>query len=326
MQISVTIPSYNQGIYLPEAIESVLNQTLQVHEIVIVDDASTDDSYGIAAGFQSRYPRLIQLIRHTQNRGVAAARNTALVAASGDYLTYLDADDRFLPRKLEREAARLLGPDLPSIVYSDYYVINSDGERIDRWAGEAPLPEGDIFAPTISRQFPQRRLFRSELVNADAWRQVGFYRPDLSVYEDYEMRIRLTKSLRAGAVNEPLSEHRRHEEGLSRQPARIFVAAFEQILTHDLDLFLDLPADQIKVIKRHLDSWHAELLRRYSLELAGGPGPWLNRMQAAWQVYRQAQQFDHRLNPWYFFQLILPERLARMVRNGRGLLRRRKIK
>lgn len=325
MKLSVYIPSYNQGAYLPQAIESILNQTLPADEIVIVDDASTDDSRAIAEVYQARFPDRIRLIGHTQNQGVAAARNTAMQAVTGDYITYLDADDRFLPDKLEREAARLQAPDQPELVYSDYYVINSAGERIDRWAGSRLLPEGDIFMQTFGRYFPQRRLFRCEMVNAAAWQRVGFYRPDLVVYEDYEMRIRLTKVLKAGALRRPLSEHRRHAEGLSRQPAWIFVDAFEKLLAYDLDLLKDLAEDQQYATIRQLDAWRAELLRRHSLELARGPGQRMSRMHQAWQLYQQSRRYDAGFHIWYFLQLFLPQRAVQQLRSWRGWLRRRRM-
>ncbi|MFN2198977.1 MAG: glycosyltransferase family 2 protein [Anaerolineales bacterium] len=325
MKISVTIPSYNQADFLAEAIDSVLDQTLPADEIIIVDDASTDNSRVIAAAYQARFPECVKVILHPQNLGVAAARNTALQAARGDYLTYLDADDRYLPDKLAQEAARLQAADQPDLVYSDYYVINSQGERIDRWADGQALPEGDVFTQTFGRQFPQRRLFRCELVNAAAWRQVGDYRGELAVYEDYEMRIRLTKWLRVGAVAQPLSEHRRHAYGLSRRPALAFLAAFEKILAVDSGLLNDLPEDQQHAVQRQLDAWHAELLRRHSLEIAHHPGPWTRRMQDAWQVFRQSRRYDPRLYWWYFLQLWLPKDATRILRAWRGRMRQKRL-
>ncbi len=92
--ISVIIPVYNCDRYLGEAIQSVLDQTYPVHEIIVVNDGSTDESAAIASRFQQ-----VTLLAQT-NQGDAAARNLGVRAATGDFLAFLDADDRWLPHKL----------------------------------------------------------------------------------------------------------------------------------------------------------------------------------------------------------------------------------
>jgi glycosyltransferase involved in cell wall biosynthesis len=101
--VSVIIPAYNQGHYLGEAIQSVLSQTYQDFEVLVIDDGSTDNTAEIARSFSD--PR-IQYI-YQDNRGLSGARNTGIRHARGEYLTYLDSDDQFLPEKLE-----LLTPNL----------------------------------------------------------------------------------------------------------------------------------------------------------------------------------------------------------------------
>src|SRR5436190_9110386 len=93
--VSVIIPCYNQAHFLNEAIQSALAQTYSHREIFIVDDGSTDNTAEVAAGFASaRYIR-------QENSGVSAARNTGLKESRGEYLVFLDADDRLLPEALE---------------------------------------------------------------------------------------------------------------------------------------------------------------------------------------------------------------------------------
>ena len=102
-KISVFITSYNQQRYLVEAVESVLNQTLKPFEIIIVDDSSKDGSQAIVEEYGREYPGLIRAFCHKQNLGVAKNKAFAQRQARGDWLSYLDGDDRFLPRKLEKE-------------------------------------------------------------------------------------------------------------------------------------------------------------------------------------------------------------------------------
>ena len=97
MSTSVIIPAYNQGRYLSAAIRSVLEQTLQDFEIIVVDDGSSDDTPAVAQAFDEPRVRYI----YQENRGLSAARNTGIRQAQGRYLSYLDSDDWFLPRKLE---------------------------------------------------------------------------------------------------------------------------------------------------------------------------------------------------------------------------------
>jgi glycosyltransferase involved in cell wall biosynthesis len=241
VKISVYIPSYNQKRYLDEAIKSVLAQTLRPHQVIIVDDCSTDGSQNLIAGYAERYPELVTAIYHNRNRGIARTRIDALEAVTGDYVTYVDGDDRYLSTKLEKEA-RALGDNADAqIAFSNYYFINARGARTRLWAdGEQP-PAGSVFREVFLRQFPRGSLFRTELVRCDALKVAGFYDPEFCIYEDWELRIRLTKRFRTVYVDEPLSEYRRHGAGLSDAKLVEHIAAWEHIgrksraLLEDLD-------------------------------------------------------------------------------------------
>ena len=89
--VSIIIPCYNQAHYLPESIESALRQTLLPLDVIVVDDGSSDDTATVAA----RYPGVLCL--RQRNRGLSAARNAGLDTARGDFVIFLDADDRLLP-------------------------------------------------------------------------------------------------------------------------------------------------------------------------------------------------------------------------------------
>ena len=113
-KVSVIIPAYNAARYLPEAIDSVLTQTYQDCEIILVDDGSTDDTAEVV----SRYGTRVTYVQQS-NQGVGAARNTGIDLARGDYLVFQDADDVLLPGKLEVQASFLdQHPDVDA-VFSD---------------------------------------------------------------------------------------------------------------------------------------------------------------------------------------------------------------
>ena len=100
MKISVFITSFNQKDYLSQAIDSVLNQTLQPFEIIIADDCSTDGSQALIKKYTNRYPHLIRPFCHSKNMGIPKNKSFAMHQAQGDFVTYLDGDDRFLPKSL----------------------------------------------------------------------------------------------------------------------------------------------------------------------------------------------------------------------------------
>lgn len=99
--ISLIIPSYNQQDFLPDAIESALDQNIH-GEIIIVDDKSTDNSLEIAKRYEAKRPDVIRVIEHQANKGLSASRNTGIAHARHDYFLPLDADDQLLDQCLER--------------------------------------------------------------------------------------------------------------------------------------------------------------------------------------------------------------------------------
>src|SRR5262245_14462630 len=111
-RISVVIPVYNGAPYLGKAIKSVLRQSIPVLEVIVVDDGSTDDSADVAGSFGEPV-RVVQ----QANSGPAAARNSGIQHAGGDFLAFLDADDLWTEQKLEWQLRALRQPPYPDVVY-----------------------------------------------------------------------------------------------------------------------------------------------------------------------------------------------------------------
>lgn len=288
MNISVCVTSYNQSRYLKEAVESVLAQTFKPRQIIIVDDGSSDGSQNLIARFQSSHPNWIVAIHHTQNAGIAQARTDALRAVSGDHVTFLDGDDRFLPAKLEKEARLLsLTPDA-QLAFSNVYYINEQGMRTGVWAEGVKPPQGDIFCQTFARDFPKGNLFRSELVNYNAWRQVGFYDPNLrDLYEDFDMRIRLTGRLSGVYCDEPLSEYRRHSAGLSQVELSRHVKALDYIYRKNKPFLRELSPSEREHADRRLKNVIARIAQRASQQALCR-----NRRFEALRLFFVARRFD----------------------------------
>ncbi|MCI5144164.1 MAG: glycosyltransferase family 2 protein [Candidatus Electrothrix sp. AR3] len=260
MNISVFITSYNQCGYLREAIESVLAQTQPASQIIIVDDASLDDSPDLIADYVRRYPNLITAIYHKHNTGVAQVRINALKAVRGDYVTYVDGDDWFLPQKLEKESLALKNTPDVQIAFSNNDYMTEDGtEKVSRWVDGEPVPQGNVFFQTLGRNFPKRSLFRMELVDYKAWQDIGFHDPALALYEDFDMRIRLAKRLKVVYVDLVLSHIRTHSKGLSKSSHSYHFAALDYLFNKHKRQLGKLPDYQYHQALAALAGWIAPM-------------------------------------------------------------------
>jgi hypothetical protein len=186
--VSVVIPCYNQAQYLPEAIESCLAQSCPPAEIIVVDDASTDDTSKVA----KCYP--VTLIRHRRNKGVAAARNTGVKAARGHYICCLDADDRLAPEYMRRLAE-----------HAD--IVSCTLKLIGAQSGVWKAPTG---RPTVSDMVRGNCLIAGSLFRREVWEKVGGYDENMrDGYEDWDFWTRAIAAwFRAWVVDLPLFEYR----------------------------------------------------------------------------------------------------------------------
>ncbi len=124
--VSIVVPTWNCADFLAASVRSLLSQTVDT-EIVIVDDASDDDTNGVLASFGDR----ITVVRHAQQRGANAARNTGLAAASGDFIAFADADNEYSPRWVERLLQQILADPASALAYCGYTKQASDGSRVE---------------------------------------------------------------------------------------------------------------------------------------------------------------------------------------------------
>ncbi len=266
MRISVFITSYNQCDLLKEAVDSVLAQTRPASQIVIVDDASSDGSRELIGSLAREHPGLITPVLRERNAGVAQARIDALQAVTGDLVTYVDGDDRFLTHKLEAEAAALEASPDAGIAFSNNRYMSEDwSEEVHTWIVDEPVPHGDVFVETITRRFPRRSLFRMEIVRYPAWKLIGFHDPALKIYEDFDMRIRLTKKLRAVYVDTVTAEIRTHGIGLSSSPNLTHLTCLRHLAAKNAHLLDDLPPERAREAKAELGGWIARIAARGSL-------------------------------------------------------------
>lgn len=144
--VSVIMPAYNAGMFLEEAISSVIGQTVTDWELFVIDDGSGDDSFAIARRFADADPR-IHALRNEQNMGVARTRNRGMELCRGRYVALLDSDDYWKPQMLEKMIARReeTGAD---IIYCAYELVDEQGEKV---CNDFNVPLATSFEESIVR-------------------------------------------------------------------------------------------------------------------------------------------------------------------------------
>ncbi len=208
-RISLVITSYNQKELLAEAVDSGIAQSLTPHEIVIADDCSTDGSQLLIDHYARKFPDWIKPVYHSSNCGISKNRNSGILAATGDLITWLDGDDRLCSKKLENEHAILDQNSDVGWVYSQVRIIDEAGSfRGLRF--ETPL-QGNIFEPMLGMLGSAPRCL---MVRKDILTNIGGFDEDMTLYEDYDLCLRLAKEHECKFCNEPLSEYRVHPSGL----------------------------------------------------------------------------------------------------------------
>jgi glycosyltransferase involved in cell wall biosynthesis len=218
-KVSVYIPTYNYGRFLGEAIQSVLDQTFQDWELIVVDDGSTDNTREVVEAFDD--PRIHYV--YQENQGNPAARNTALRLVRGEYVACLDGDDIWLPEKLAKQVAQLDAlPPTVGLVYSDLYVFNDgDGAITGRFLRGRRPPRGRVLAQLL----PERSAFIVDtvaLIRREVFDEVGLYDESLHTYEDWEMWVRIANSYEVETLDEPLARFRRHASSLSADVEKMY--------------------------------------------------------------------------------------------------------
>jgi GT2 family glycosyltransferase len=205
-RISVIIPNFNRQALVGETISNVLVQTLPPHEIIVVDDGSTDNSVEIIRSFGSK----IKLIQQT-NQGPGAARNAGLRLASGDFIQFQDSDDLFSCNKLETQT-KLLEQSGADIAFSPWAKLRIEGRSVsfENHVLQQKMPPARLSLPCWWLR-GWSTVFQSLLFRRSFLKRVGFYRTDLMLGEDGELFFRaLTSSPRVAFSAQPLTLYRVH--------------------------------------------------------------------------------------------------------------------
>lgn len=208
--VSAIIPTYKRPKLVTRAIRSVLNQTIQDIEIIVVDDASPDDTEAVVRSVDSAR---VRYIRHESNRGLPASRNTGIHAARGKFIAFLDDDDEWLPEKLAKQlrfveeygldaavSMCLIDGRVPLGYHSPVMLTPDDLRKGNKWGSCSLIAKADVVRAVM-------------------------FDETLSIGEDWDFYIRLAQAYRLGCLNEPLFIY--HQVGQHAAPQRMIGSAKE---------------------------------------------------------------------------------------------------
>lgn len=213
--VSVIVPTYNSAPYIVDAIESVLAQTYQNLEIIVIDDGSNDNARGVLVPYRDKITYLYQ-----ENRGVSAARNLGIGHAKGEYIAFLDADDIWLPGKLDRQMQFLEGNTNVALVFGD-------AELFDVNRTDIPCPEQRMSKSRLEeRETPKDDVFElllygnfittsTVMLRRSCLERVGGFDESLRSVEDRDLWLRIADKFCIGYIQAVLCRKRLHGSNIS---------------------------------------------------------------------------------------------------------------
>ncbi|MEQ8688382.1 MAG: glycosyltransferase [Imperialibacter sp.] len=228
--ISVNIPVYNAVPYLQQTLMSVLAQTFQDFEIVLVDDGSVDNSAEIIESFSDSR---IRLYRNDHNRGIAYTRNRLVQLSRGKYIAILDADDVMCRTRLADQFGFLRNNQDFVFIGSDVEIIDGNGKHLDFWRyGHAP------------EDYPSLLFFKNMFVQSSVMINRSLLPESLNLYdldyppaEDYELWCRLARIGKVWNMPSVLTKYRVHESSISRQKSDLMSLQLGKIIASNLNSF-----------------------------------------------------------------------------------------
>jgi glycosyltransferase involved in cell wall biosynthesis len=249
--VSVIIPTYQSGRFISQAIDSVLTQTFKDFEIIVVDDGSTDNTREVINHYSSegriRY-------YYQSNHGPAAARNLGIRMSSGENIAFLDADDLWLPTKLEIQTKLLDENPAIDLVFCDSYVFNETGVQQKTLFDLSSPASGRVFEKLFYLNFIP---LLTVMVRSRVFDVIGFFDETVIGPEDYDLWLRISQTYMVDFIQEPLAKYRISSGQISQQQIRMLeneIKVKEKALSYS-PLLLTLP-------KSVLDKGYFNLLIR----------------------------------------------------------------
>ncbi len=236
--VSVIMPVYNAANFLSAALESALKQTFEDFEIIVVDDGSTDGTRELLQTFEQNFEPRVRVLRQA-NAGASSARNTAIRAARGEFIAFLDSDDLWEPQKLELQVAALRERPEAGVCFGESLYFDEEKSWDANFKDRAPA-FGMIFKLLLTEHII---AMSSVMVRKSCLDEVGLFDESLIGCEDYNLYLRLAQRFPFRFLAQPLTHLRCHEASLSNdlvQMRRDEIANVEKIAA----LFPDMAIPQ----------------------------------------------------------------------------------
>jgi glycosyltransferase involved in cell wall biosynthesis len=220
-RVSAIIPAYNAARFLPTSIESVIRQTYDQWEIVVVDDGSTDDTREVVSSYAHRLGDKLRYV-YQPNAGLPAARNTGIRNAQGDLVALLDADDIWLPTRLERSVAAMDADPEIGLVHGRFERVNLEGKHMDNLQPSFPVQHlsgrisGRIYTREVHLGCPTVTFRKSCIEKA------GWFDETMRATEDRDLWFRIALHYKVGFINETIASYRVSAGSMSSDPERMF--------------------------------------------------------------------------------------------------------
>jgi glycosyltransferase involved in cell wall biosynthesis len=228
-RFDVIIPAYNTAKYLPTAIESVAAQTFEDWRILLVDDGSTDNTAEVIAPFLDRLGSRISYIKQA-NRGLPAARNTAIRASNSEFLALLDADDVWTPCRLSETLKVFEERPLAGLAYGQVTVIDQEGRNLRTFEGNPRHAEGRIATHIYTRELTlscPTMSFRRKCID-----EVGYFDETMRAAEDRDLWLRIALRHEVAFVPKVLAYYRVSPNSMSNDSQRMLQAQLHFIRKH----------------------------------------------------------------------------------------------
>ena len=255
--VSIIMNCHNGEKFLSESLKSVLNQTYRNWEIIFFDNVSNDSSKEILKKFNDKR---IKYFRTNELLDLYNARNLAIEKCNGDYISFLDTDDLWVPDKLDKQLNFIKQNKQFKIVYSNYYVLN-DKKKKKFVKHKMQLPSGsitqkllDYYSLGIATVLLEKSIFKKFKFN-DIYNIIG----------DFDFFIKLSQKFKIGSIQEPLAFYRLHENNFSVKRSNLYIEELEQWIISNKKRFLtyqfSLSKQKILLIKLKIKYFFNRFLR-----------------------------------------------------------------
>jgi glycosyltransferase involved in cell wall biosynthesis len=313
---SIVIPLYNKAAYIEKAIRSVLNQTFQEFELIVVDDGSTDESFAqlsvISYQLSVEDPEGFSKVKIVQqlNQGVSTTRNNGVKLANYDYIAFLDADDWWEPTYLEEMKGLIEAYPEAGIYGSSYYKVK-DGQNIVANIGvELGFTKGLInYCQVYARTFYMPLWTGATIIKKTVFESEHGFKPEFILGEDFDLWIRVALKYPVAFLNTPLAYYDQDVAVADKAVVKDRIYTPESIYIFNLD-YLWEEEQRNKDLKQLLDLLRVYTFERYRLQRAY---PGLVRKEIAKVNFSQQKK-------WYWFLYHLPVPLVQFLYAVRKIL------